>query len=98
MTKFEVLTQSAKLIGKPDQSVHEVRFFEIAVWVLCFVCVDSHSFEIRIPLCLFFWILDSLRKVLTNFGNFSQPDGPVGKSDPQVHLVQFSETTAWVVY
>ena len=98
MTKFEVFPQPDEPVGKPNQSVHYVMFSEIVVWVLCFVCVDSHSFEVRISLRLFFEIPDSVRKVLTNFENFSQPDGPVGKPDQPVHYVQFSEIAAWVVY
>ena len=49
------------------------------------VCVGSQSFEVRFVLRLFFWITDSLRKVLTNFESLSQPDGLVGKPDQPVH-------------
>ena len=38
-------------------------------------------------LCLSFWILEFLRKVLKIFEKFCQPAGPVGKQNPPVHLV-----------
>ena len=34
---------------------------------------------------LFFSILDYVRKIMTNFENYSQPDEPVGKPDQPVH-------------
>ena len=94
MKNFENFSQPDGQVGKPNQPVHYVKFSEIAVLVLCFVCVDSHSFRVELALCLFFWILDSVRKVLKNFENFSQPVGPIGKSDQPVHWVKFSETAA----
>ena len=35
------VSQSAELVGKPDQPVHWVQFSGMEVWVLCFVCVGS---------------------------------------------------------
>ena len=49
------------------------------------VCVGSQSFGVRLILHLFFWILDSLRKVLKNFESLSQPAELVGKPDQPVH-------------
>ena len=49
------------------------------------VCVGSQSFGVGFVLCLFCWILDSLRKVLKNFESVSQPDELVGKPDHPVH-------------
>ena len=49
------------------------------------VCVGSQSFGVVFVLRLFFWIPDSLRKVLTNFESLSQPDELVGKPDQPVH-------------
>ena len=43
------------------------------------VCVGSQSFRVGFVLHLFFWIPDSLSKVLKNFENLSQPDELVGK-------------------
>ena len=62
LTSFEIFSQSSRSIGKPNQSVHWVLFSGTAVWVLCFVCVESWSFGVRISLRLFCWISDSLRK------------------------------------
>ena len=69
----------------------------MAVWVVCFVCVGSWSFGVGIVLCLSFWILDFLRKVLKFFEIFSQPSGLVGKSNQPVHWVRFSGTAVWVL-
>ena len=55
------------------------------VTVLCFVCVGSWSFGVRISLCLSFWIHDSVWKVLISFEIFSQPAGLVGKPNQPVH-------------
>ena len=51
------------------------------------VYVHSQPFGVRIVLHLFFffWIFDSMRKILTNFENCSQPDEPVGKQDQLIH-------------
>ena len=49
------------------------------------VCVGSQSFGVGFVLRLFFWIPDSLRKVLKNFESLSQPDELVGKPDQLVH-------------
>ena len=49
------------------------------------VCVSSQSFEVVIVFRLFFWINDSLRKVLKNFKSLSQPAELVGKPDQPVH-------------
>ena len=69
----------------------------MAIWVFCFVCVGSWLFEVRITLCLSFWIPDSMRKVLKNFQIFSQPSRPVGKLNHPVHWVQVSEMVVWVL-
>ena len=61
-TSFEIVSQSAQLVGKPNQPVHWVRFAETAVWVLCFVCVGSWSFGVEIALRLSCWIPDFVRK------------------------------------
>ena len=58
------------------------------------VCVGSQSFGVGFVLRLFFfWILDSLRKVMTNFESLYQPDELVGKPDQPVHRIQFVGTT-----
>ena len=46
--------------------------------------VLSHS---KLELCFvyFFWISDSMRKILKNFENCSQPNELVGKPDQPVH-------------
>ena len=62
------------------------------VRVLCFVCVGSWSFGVGIAFCLSCWIPDSVRKFLTNFEIFSQPDGLVGKPNQLVHWVRFFGT------
>ena len=49
------------------------------------VYVGSQSFRVGFVLHLFFWIPDSLRKVLTNFESLSQQDELVGKPDQLVH-------------
>ena len=49
------------------------------------VCVYSQSFEIGFVLCLFFWIPDSLRKVVRNFESLSQSPELVGKPNQLVH-------------
>ena len=94
---FEIFSQSDEPIGKPYQPVHWVQFVETAVWVLCFVCIGSWSFEFKIALRLSFWIPDFVRKVLKNFEIFSQSTGSVGKSNQPVHWVQFAGTTVWVL-
>ena len=70
-----------------NQTSRFIRFSlpEIAVWVLCFVCINSHSFEVRIVLRLFLWIPNSARKVIKNFENCSQSGEPVGKLNQLVH-------------
>ena len=98
MTNFENFSQPDEPVGKPNHPVHYVQFFEIAVLVLCFVCVDSHTFGVGIEFRLVFWIPDSVRKVMKFFENFSQPDEPVEKLDQPDHWVKFFETSAWVVY
>ena len=67
------------------------------VRVVCFVCVGSWSFGVGIALCLFCWIYDFVRKVLTIFEIFSQPDGPVGKPNQLFHWVRFTGTTVCVL-
>ena len=49
-----------------------------------FVSVLSHS-ELDLYSVYFFWILDSLRKVLKNFKSLSQPAEVVGKPNQPVH-------------
>ena len=73
-------------------------YLQTCVRVLCFVCIGSWSFGVRIALRLSCWIPDFVRKVLTIFEIFSQPDGPVGKLNQQVHWVHFSETSVWVLF
>ena len=46
---------------------------------------------------MFFWILESVRKVLKSFEIFSQPDGPIGKPNQLVHWVMFAGTAVWVL-
>ena len=72
-------------LGNRNSRFIRFGFLKIAIWVLCFVCVDFHSFGVKIALRLFFWIPDSMGKVLKNFENFSQPDEPVGNPDQQIH-------------
>ena len=55
LTNFEIFSQSAIPVGKPNQPVHYVQFSEIVVLVFFFVCVNSQSFEVEIALCLFFF-------------------------------------------
>ena len=97
MKFFENFSQLAQLVRKPDQLVHEVQFSRTIVRELCLVWIGSHSSELRINHRLFFWILDSVRKVLTSFEIFSQPDGPVGKLNQPVNWVMFAGTTVWVL-
>ena len=85
LKNFESLSQPAELVGKPDQPIHLIQFVGTIVWVFCAVCVGSQSFGVGFLLDLFFWIPDSLRKVLTNFESLSQPDELVGKPDHPVH-------------
>ena len=68
------------------------------VRVLFFVCVGSWSFGVGIALHLSCWIPDSVRKILTSFEIFSQPDGPVGKPNHPIHWVQFPAMTVWVLF
>ena len=51
----------------------QIRFSGKAVCVVFVVLVGSHSSELRINHRLFFYILNSFRKVLTNFESLSQP-------------------------
>ena len=60
-------------------------FLRTRVRSLGTICVGSQSFGVRFVLHLFFWIPDSLRKVMTSFESLSQPDDLVGKSDQPVH-------------
>ena len=41
--------------------------------------------ELELYYVFFFWILDSMRKYLKIFENFSQPAEPIGKPDQPVH-------------
>ena len=94
---FEIFSPPSGLVGKPNQPVHWVKFSETSIWVLCFVCIGSWSFGVRIALLLSCWILYFLRKVLKIFEIFSQPAGPVGKLNQSVHLVQFAGKAVWVL-
>ena len=96
LTNFESLSQPAKLVGKPDQPVHRIQFVGTVVWVFGTVCVGSQSFGVGFVIHLFFWIPDSLMKVLKNFESLSQLYELVGKPDHPVHLIQFAGTTVWV--
>ena len=84
-------------LGNRINRIIRFSLLEKAVWVLCLFCVSSQSFEVGLVLGLFFWIPDSLRKVLTNFETLSQSDGLVGKPDQPVHWVQFSGIEVWVL-
>ena len=95
---FEIFYPPDGLVGKPNHPIHWVQFSRMAVWVLCFVCIGSWSYGFGIALRFFFWIVDSVRKVMTSFEIFSQPAGSVGKPNQPVHWVKFSETAAWVMY
>ena len=95
---FEIFYQPYGPVGKPNHSFHRVHFVGTTVWVLCFVCIGSWPFKVRIALCLSFWILDSMRKVLKIFEIFSPPYGLVEKPNHPVHWVRFSGTATWVVY
>ena len=97
LTSFEIFSQPSDSVGKLNQSVHWVRLDGVVVWVLCIVCIGSWSFRVRISLRLSCWISNFLRKVLTSFEIFSQPDGPFGKPNQLVHWVRFAETTVWVL-
>ena len=77
LTSFEIFSHLAGPVGKPNQPVHWVRFSGTVVWVLCFVCIGSWKFGIRIAFYLFFWIPYSVRNFLTKFQNFSQSFGLV---------------------
>ena len=46
--------------------------------------VLSHS-EFEFVICLFFWISESMRKIIKKFENYSQPAKLVGKPDQLVH-------------
>ena len=70
------------------------RFFGACLCFLCLqpsfralgiVWVSSHLFRVGIVHRLFCWIPYSIRNVLKNFENYSQPVQPVGKSDQPVH-------------
>ena len=54
MTSFEIFSQPARPVGKPNQPVHLVRFSRTAVWVIFFVCVGSWPFGVGIKLHLSF--------------------------------------------
>ena len=88
----------SQLVRKPDQLVHEVQFSITVVRALFLIWIGSLSSKLRINHRLFFWILDSSRKVLKSFEIFSQPAGPVGKSNQPVHWVLFAGTTVWVLF
>ena len=57
----------------------------MVVWVLVlFVSVLSHSVSELYTVCFFFSFPYSVRNVLKNFQNCSQPDRPVGELDQPV--------------
>ena len=85
LKSFEIFSQPAGPVRRPNQTVHWVLFAGTAVWVLCFVCVCSWSFRVGIALRLFCWIPDYVMKVLKNFENFSQPSVPIAKPNLPVH-------------
>ena len=93
---FEILSQLSELVGKPNHPVHLIQFAGTAVWVFGTVCVGSQSFGVGFVLRFFFWIPDSLRKVLKNFESLSQPSELVRKLNHPVHLIKFVGTTVWV--
>ena len=64
---FENFSQPDEPVVKPKQPVRQVMFFRTIVRVLGIVCISSQPFGVRIVLCLFFWIPNPLRKILTNF-------------------------------
>ena len=97
MKNFEIFSQAARPVGKPNHPVYWVLFSRTAVWVLYFVCAESWSFRVGIDLILFFWIPESMRKVLKSFEIFSQPARPVGKPNQPVHWVLFVGTAIWVL-
>ena len=82
---FEIFSQPAGPVRKPNQPVHWVQFAGTAVLVLCFVCIGSWSFGFGIALRLFCWIPDSMRKVMTSFEIFSQQVESIGKPNQLVH-------------
>ena len=90
MTSFKIFPQLDGPVGKLNQPVHWVRFSGTVVWVLCFVCVGSWSFGVRISLRLSCWIPEFVRKILKIFEIFYQPDGLVGKPNHPIHWVQFA--------
>ena len=97
LTIFEIFSQPNRPVGKPNQPVHWVRFAGMAVWVLCFVCIGSWSFGVRIALCLSCCIFDFMRKVLISFEIFSQPSGLIGKPNHPIHWVRFTGMAVWVL-
>ena len=50
---FEIFSQPDRLVGKPNQLVHWVRFSGTAVWVVCFVCIGSWHSESELY-CVYF--------------------------------------------
>ena len=98
MTNFEKFSQPAKLVRKPDQLVHVVKFSRTTVRALCLIWIGSCSFEMRINHRLFFWIPNFVRKVLKSFEISSQPSGSVGKPNQPIHWVMFGRTTIWVLF
>ena len=58
LTSFEIISQPNESVGKLNHPIHWVLFARTTVLVLCFVCVGSWSFGVRIALRLFCWILD----------------------------------------
>ena len=85
MKSFEIFSQPARSVGKPNHPVNWVMFFGTAVRALCLVWIGSRTSKLRINHRLIFSIPDSMRKVLKSFEIFSQPAGLVGKSNQSVH-------------
>ena len=57
----------------------QIRFSGKAVCVVWLVLVGSHSSELRINHCLYFWIYEYLRNGLKNFESLSQQSELVEK-------------------
>ena len=94
---FEIFSQPAEPVGKPNHPVHWVQFFATVVWVLSFVCIGSWSFGVGIALRLSCWISEFVRKVMENFEIFSPPAREVEKPNQPVHWVQFARMAVWVL-
>ena len=81
--------QTNRFIGfcLPEQ---QFGYFALFVSDLSYLESELHS-------VYFFWIPDSVSKVLKSFEIFSQPAGPVGKLNQPLHWVLFVGTAVWVL-